>query len=510
MNPYDSGAREVPALFVIFGGLGDLSQRKLIPALYALHRDQKLAGELGIVLVDLKPLEEEAFHTLLWESMEKYTGKSPEEAQWQSFCQRLHYLATNLNTDVAAYETLKKYLEELDVEHGSQGNRIFYMAVNPSLFSVIVQDLHGAGMLENRQEEGAPWQRVMVEKPFGRSLESARELHDALAGMIPEEKIFRIDHYLGKEMLQNILAIRFSNTIFEALWNHQYIDHIQIHASEEIGIESRGAYYEQSGILRDMLQNHILQMLALVCMEPPVRLEAEHIRNEKVKVLQSIRMEPDSVLTRQIVTGQYGPGIKAETGDGASSDIAGYRQEPGVAEDSRTPTFIALKLHIDNFRWAGVPVYIRSGKRMKKRESVIVIVFKKLPGLAAYPMFDKLHANTLVIKIQPNEGMALQFNAKTPGNEFLVDKVDMDYCQACRFIHNSPEAYERLILGAMRNNKSLFTRWDELENAWRFTDHLQKYLENRKPPYPNYAAGTDGPEEAEYLISRDGRQWWGN
>lgn len=386
----------------------------------------------------------------------------------------------------------------MESEYLTRGNRLYYLAVAPEFFEGIIRNLKNNNMVC----KSIGWQRVMIEKPFGSSLETARILNSNISKLIPEEDIFRIDHYLGKEMIQNILAIRFGNSLFEPLWNANYIDNIQITSNELLGVENRGAYYEKSGILKDMLQNHLLQMLTMIAMEPPVDFDPESIRDEKVKVLRSLRPFTSASFKEDIVRGQYGPGTVNE------ATVVGYRQEERVSKESNTDTFIALKTYIDNFRFGGVPIYIRAGKRMDTKSTEIVIQFKKLAGINYYKEFDQIGNNLLVLKIQPEEGFFFQINAKKPGNDFKMEKVELDYCQSCKYINDSPEAYERLLLEAIRNNSSLFTRWDELEYSWKFIESIEKCYENNSTNYPNYAAGTTGPEESVHLIEKDGRQWW--
>jgi len=353
-------------------------------------------------------------------------------------------------------------------------------------------------MLENKSS----WQRIMVEKPFGTSLQMASELNEEMLRAVPEENIFRIDHYLGKEMVQNIIAIRFCNSIFESLWNHQYIDNIQIISTETIGIENRGSYYENAGILKDMLQSHILQMLSLICMEAPVDLKPESVRDEKVKVLKSLRLFDEAPNQSHIVVGQYGRGLVGE------HEAAAYREEAKVSPDSRTPTFIALKACVDNFRWGGVPIYIRAGKCLDKRVSEIVVQFKKLPGSGFFKEFAGTAPNVLVIRIQPSEGIYFHINAKKPGINFTIEEIGLDYCQTCKYDNNTPGTYERLILEAVRNNPSSFTRWDELEYSWKYVGSIERALAGREPEYPNYPSGSRGPKEADDMMEADGRSWW--
>jgi glucose-6-phosphate 1-dehydrogenase len=432
-------------------------------------------------------------------AVKSYSRFKVEDSAWAGFSSRIFYRQFDFTSDLKGYSDLNSFLCSLDRQFGINGNRVFYLAVAPGYFDTIVKSLYSQGMLEQK----ASWQRVMIEKPFGSGLDTARILNGRISEVLGEENIFRVDHYLGKEMIQNILTLRFANSLFEPLWNQHYIDNIQITSAETLGIEDRGGYYESSGILKDMLQNHLLQMLTLIAMEPPVRLEPKCIRDEKVKVLRSLRPF-DRSMAGDIVRGQYGEGfIKGVR-------AAGYREEEKVAADSDTDTFIAMKVFIDNFRWGGVPFYIRSGKRLNRKTTEIAIQFKKLPGTGLYRDFEQTGPNLLVFEIQPREGFFFRINAKKPGSDFLTEEVRMDYCQSCRVGINSPEAYERLLLECVKNNAALFTRWDELELSWQFVDGIEKVMQEIPHVYPNYAAGSRGPEEALELMRRDGRVWWDN
>lgn len=484
-------------VFVIFGGTGDLAKKKLIPALFKLSSDGKLPEGFTVVSVGRQDLAEAAYRKSMEENVLQLPGKTFSQEQWDQFQQKLFYKRCEL-TDSEDYKELNAFLMAIDQKFHTQGNRIFYLAVAPDLVQSIIYNLNGSKMVENKTS----WQRLMLEKPFGNSLAEAKKLNEEIMKLFSEDKVFRIDHYLGKEMVQNIAAIRFSNSIFESLWNYKYIDHIQIISSESIGIENRGAYYESAGILRDMLQNHILQMLSLICMEPPLDLNPQAIRDEKVKILKSLRLYDKASIQSDVVFGQYGKGMIEK------NEISGYREEMHVALDSTTPTFAALKVYVDNFRWGGVPFYIQAGKRMEKRESEIVIQFKKLPGTEFYKGFENALPNKLVVKIQPMEGIFFQINTKEPGDTDDITRAEMDYCQECKYKRNSLEAYERLLMEALRNNTSLFTRWDELEHSWAFIENIEKNIADKEFEYPNYAAGTNGPKEALELIRKDGRMWW--
>ncbi|MGI6333335.1 MAG: glucose-6-phosphate dehydrogenase [Saccharofermentanales bacterium] len=489
-------------IFIIFGGTGDLTHRKLLPALYKLQKHELLPDNFAVVSVGRRDKTDEGYREEAVASIQGSRKDASEEAVdpdiLNRLIQRIYYRRVNFDDDHTAYRALQTCLEQLDRQYKTNGSRLFFLAVAPEYFGVIVTRLKERGMLNNRHG----WQRVMIEKPFGSNLKTARELNRTITDALPESHIFRIDHYLGKEMIQNIMALRFGNSLFEPLWNHHYIDNIQITSNEMLGVESRGGYYEKAGICRDMLQNHLLQMLALVAMEPPVNLEPESIRDEKVKVLRALRPFNVDSAKQDIIRGQYGPGLRA------GQPVPGYRDEERVDQNSMTDTFIALKAHVDNFRWAGVPFYIRAGKRMNRRVTQIVIEFKKLPGIEFFDNFKNQNPNLLVVEIQPNEGLFFQINAKKPGNELIMERIDLNYTQSSWVQTNSPEAYERLILEALRDNKSLFTRWDELEHSWQFVDSIENSFKHFTPDFPNYTAGSQGPMAALDLLRRDGRRWW--
>ncbi len=490
--------RELSSIFVIFGGTGDLTKRKLIPAIFSLMHENKLPENFTIVSIGRQEKTNEQYREEMHESAKKFCRFSLNDKLWEDFSKRIFYKNFDFTTDNKGYKDLDSFLEGVETKYSTGGRRLYYLAVAPEFFEEIIKNLKNNNMVC----KSTGWQRIMIEKPFGSSLKTARILNHNISKLIPEGDIFRIDHYLGKEMIQNILAIRFGNSLFEPLWNANYIDNIQITSNELLGVENRGAYYENAGILKDMLQNHLLQMLTMIAMEPPVDLDPESIRDEKVKVLRSLRPFTVESVKEDIVRGQYGEG------DVDGVKVLGYRQEERVSKKSNTDTFIALKTYIDNFRFGGVPIYIRAGKRMDTKSTEIVIQFKKLAGINYYKEFNQIGHNLLVLKIQPQEGFFFQINAKKPGNDFKMEKVELDYCQSCKYVNDSPEAYERLLLEAIRNNSSLFTRWDELEHSWKFIESIEKGFENNISNYPNYAAGTSGPEGALNLIKRDGRQWW--
>ena len=483
-------------LFVIFGATGDLAQRKLYPALYNLLIEGRLPEDFAIVGTGRRFETREAFINMVDESVSRFSRRK-EPLFKDRFHRMLHYFRMDF-ANAAGFARLASFLTKLEETLQSQGNRVYFLAVAPEQFGPITEQLRSNGMVRYSPDT---WQRLMVEKPFGRNLESARTLNDKISALFPEENIFRIDHYLGKEMLQNLVAIRFANSLFEPLWNNRFIDNVQISVTETEGIGTRVSYYETAGALRDVVQNHLLQMLTLTAMEPPVNLSAQAIRNEKVKVLQAIKPMTPSEIRVNVVRGQYAAG----TSEGRA--VVGYRDEEGVSPTSTTETFVAMRLFVQNFRWAGVPFYLRTGKRLARRSAQVIIEFKSMPGVLYFETEPRLRPNLLVIKVQPEEGVALQFNAKKMGATEGVVPVRMDFCQHCELPHNSPEAYERLIADAIRGDTTLFTRWDEVEYQWRFIDTIIKTWQDTEPGFPNYEAGTWGPEEAEALLRRDGRRW---
>ncbi|TYQ16915.1 UNVERIFIED_CONTAM: glucose-6-phosphate 1-dehydrogenase [Acetivibrio alkalicellulosi] len=476
--------------FVVFGGTGDLTKRKLIPALFSLMKEERLSDKFSVVLVGRRDKDLNDYKKELLECVKTYSRCNAKNDEWELFSEKIVYCKFDFIDEDNGYDKLANILSFYE-------NRIFYLAVAPEFFESIIRRLKEHKLIERK----TGFQRIMIEKPFGYSLESARKLNEDITKIIPEKKIFRVDHYLGKDMIQNILSIRFGNSIFEPLWNQNYIDNIQIISTETIGVESRGAYYDNTGIIKDMLQNHILQMLALVAMEPPVNLEPESIRNEKVKVLNALRPFDKKSAMENIVRGQYDRGIVN------GEEVLAYREEERVDKGSNTDTFIALKINVDNFRWAGVPFYIKAGKRLDRKGTEIIIQFKRLPGINFYSSLKNSKPDLLVIRVQPEEGLFFQINAKRPGSD-IIEPVKMDYCQSCRIDYNSPEAYERIILEAIRNNSAIFTRWDELEYSWSFEKSIRDSFEGVIEKYPNYASGSNGPSKATELLKREGRIWW--
>jgi glucose-6-phosphate 1-dehydrogenase len=486
-----------PGIIVIFGASGDLTARKLVPALYDLAAQRRLPMEFAVVGISRTEMSHEEYRERLRGALEKYRSGEVSEDVWESFSKGIFYLPGD-SKKPETYEELKGFLKQLDEERGTSGNRIYYLSSSPSLFSTIVERLGEAGMSE---ETDGSYARLVVEKPFGRDLESAKKLNEEIRRYFDERQIYRIDHYLGKDTVQNILALRFSNGIFEPIWNQHYVDHVQITVAEDIGVETRGAFYEEAGALRDIVQNHVMQVLCLTAMEPPVTFDAESVREEKVKVLKAVRPIPEDEVEAYAVRGQY------ERGWIFGEEVKGYREEDDVAPDSLTETFVALKLFVDNWRWAGAPFYIRAGKRLPKKATEIAIQFRPTP----HTMFTRgetrgLEPNVLVIRIQPEEGISLKIGAKVPGSGFEVSSVNMDLLYGTAFLEEAPDAYQRLLLDLMLGDPTLFIRADEAEGAWSILEPVMRaWAESEE--IPTYPAGTWGPEEADELLRRDGREW---
>ncbi|SFH24980.1 glucose-6-phosphate 1-dehydrogenase [Desulfotomaculum arcticum] len=496
LEPHTDNFADNSCILVIFGGTGDLAHRKLMPALYNLLCQNQLPPNLAIVALGRRDIASDEYNYGVYESIIKFARFDLEETNWSQLRDKIYYKKLNF-TDSSDFVELKTFLDKLEQKHGTGGNRIYYLAVAPEFFNVITQRLNDNGMAKNQ----GSWQRVVIEKPFGRDLPSAQKLNRVITGVFSERNTYRIDHYLGKEMLQNIMVIRFANMLFEPIWNNQFIDNVQITSCETVGVGSRGNYYEQSGALRDMVQNHMLQLLTLTAIEPPASLDTESIRDEKVKVLRSLEQFSPNDAFKNVVRGQYGPGYID------NEPVSGYRQEKNVSPTSGTETFVAFKANIHSFRWANVPFYIRTGKRAPVKSTEIIIQFKPLPRVLYARLFGQLNPNLLVIKIQPKEGVFFQFNAKKPGTESIIVPVQMDFCQNCRLDNNSPEAYERLLFDILRGDSTLFARWDEVEYSWRFVDNIASAWQEQQPEFPNYAAGSTGPAAAQTLLARDGREW---
>ncbi len=499
-NPLRAGVRlektAEPCVVVIFGATGDLTRRKLVPALYSLMQQRLLPAEFAVLGFSRPEMSDEEFRAHMKEAFMQHGDKeSFDEAVWESFASGLFYMSGDF-ADKAAFEALRGRLELIDREHATESNRIFYLSTAPSFFALIAEQLGNVGL--NRSDG---WTRIIVEKPFGQNLESAHRLNQDLAAVFHEEQVYRIDHYLGKETVQNLLVFRFANSIFEPLWNRQYIDHVQITNAEAIGVEGRGAYYEEAGVVRDMIQNHVFQITSLIAMEPPASLSARSVRDEKFKAMQAVRPIPESRVDEYAVRGQYSAGYVL--GD----KVPGYREEPGVNAESSTETFAALKLYFDNWRWAGVPFYIRSGKRLPKRVTEIAIEFKAVPHRLFTDGDEPLEPNVLVIRIQPNEGITLRFGAKLPGQMMRIRWVNMDFRYGSSFGVHTPEAYERLLLDCILGDSTLYARRDMVERGWEIVMPVLEAWKRSAPQFPNYESGTWGPKAAFDLIERDGRHW---
>ena len=484
-----------PCVMVIFGASGDLTKRKLIPALYNLAKDNLLSREFALVGFARPEMSHEQFREKCSEELTQFATGQVDPDLWHWFARRLYYVSGDFS-DPAAYQTLKAVLAEADREHGTRGNYFYYLATAPGFFSICIHQVGDAGLFD---EDNGHWRRVIIEKPFGRDFDTARALNVDIKKVLEEHQIYRIDHYLGKETVQNILAFRFSNGIFEPVWNRNYIDHIQITAAETVGVETRGGYYETAGTLRDMLPNHLFQLVCLTAMEPPVSFDANVVRDKQAEILKAIQPFHDRDVLLRTVRGQYG----------ASHGKPGYRQEPLVSPGSRTETFIGIKLFIDNWRWADVPFYVRTGKRMPKRVTEIVVQFKRAPFvLFRKTAVDKLEPNRLVLHLQPDEGISLSFGAKIPGPVVRLGEVDMAFNYADYFNVAPQTGYERLMYDCMLGDATLFQRSDMVEAAWNIVAPVQNVWGALEPrEFPNYAAGTWGPEEADELLVKDGRRW---
>jgi glucose-6-phosphate 1-dehydrogenase len=498
-----TGERELePCSIVIFGASGDLSRRMLLPALYNLALDRHLPPRFTVTGFARTEWTDEEFRAEARKSVVDHSRRPLDPAVWESFASNLHYIAGDY-ADVGAYSRLNDRLAAAQVGHGTGPNCLFYLALPPTAFDDVITGV-ALGPYGRSQNEGGGWSRVIVEKPFGTDLDSAEELNSLVHKAFRESDVYRIDHYLGKETVQNILVFRFANSLLEPVWNRRYIDHVQITVAESLGVETRGGYYDGSGALRDMVQNHMLQLLALVTMEPPIAYNGRSVRDEKVKVLQAVRpISPRDVRTAT-VRGQYSSGWVA------AEEVPSYRDEADVPDRSSTETFVALKLLVDSWRWAEVPFYLRTGKRLPKRATEIAITFKRMPHLLFAEAIDVpyLEPNVLSIRIQPNEGMNLKFLTKAPGSPLRIRPANMDFLYGASFLAQAPSAYETLLLDAFRGDTTLFTRADEVAAAWSIVDPIMRGWESLPPPkFPNYEAGAWGPAEADQLIERDGRTW---
>ncbi len=496
-----------PFALVIFGASGDLSKRKLIPALYQLQAAGYMPERYAVVGFSRTPMSDEQYRDAMLKELHPRGGDGASVGADDPLVSSLYYQPGN-NDDRATFVQLRERLDRLDAELNLQGNRLFYLSVAPEFFPVILRNLADAGLIRARGD--ASWSRVIIEKPFGTDLASARDLNRIVTDVLDESQIYRIDHYLGKETVQNILSFRFGNAIFEPLFNQKYVDHVQISVAETLGMEGRrGAYYDHAGALRDMVQNHMLQLLCLIAMEPPPALDAQSIRDEKVKVLRTLPALTPKEVGAATVRGQYG------VGEWDGQVVKGYRQEEGVDPKSVTETYVALKVRIDNWRWAGVPFLLRTGKRLPKRVSEIAVQFKQPPLRLFHEVggdddFTPAHAsaNLLVMRIQPNEGISLSFACKRPGMRIQLEEVNMDFFYGEAFQDRSPEAYERLLLDALRGDASLFTRSDEVDYAWRFITSIHEGWARLPPPkFPNYYPFTNGPDEANRLFDFSEAGW---
>ena len=482
------------SLLILFGATGDLANRKLYPSLYRLYKKGKIAKNFAVLGVARRELTDEQYQLNIKKSIVSEID-NVKDCDLNPFVTHFKYHSHDVS-DAASYTALKQLAEQMDQTFNLEGNRLFYLAMAPEFFGIITQFLKSEGLTDT-----AGYKRVIIEKPFGHNFETAKSLNDMIRAAFEEEEIYRIDHYLGKEMVQNIEVIRFSNALFEPLWNNRYISNIQITSSETLGVEERGRYYDNSGALRDMVQNHMLQMVALLAMEPPISLTTDDIRSEKVRVLRSLRKYTDQEIQQYFVRGQYDRD--------ESNLLSAYREEPMVEKDSNTETYVAGKIMIDNFRWAGVPFYIRTGKRMSAKSTKIVVQFKDIPMNLYYQPKEALNPNLLVIHIQPDEGITLHLNVKKSGQKEETKPIHLHFSNRNINGMNTPEAYEMLIYDGMRGDATNFTHWEEVALSWKFVDRISQVWENtREQDFPNYLSGSMGPKKADELVERDNHIWW--
>lgn len=499
-DPLRFERRVPPCAIVIFGANGDLTKRKLLPALYRLAYERRIPQNFAMVGNSRTPMSDEDFRQKMKESVEKFIENSPfDESVWESFEQTLYYVAGDLK-DTNCYQAIQKKLAEAEQRNQTGDNVLYYLSTQPSYYEIVIEQLGKHGM--NR---GKGWRRIVIEKPFGHDLASAHKLNQQTHDVFPEEDVYRIDHYLGKETVQNILAFRFGNGIFEPLWNRRYVNNVQITAAESIGVEGRGAYYQEAGALRDMIQNHLLQVMATVTMEPPAVFDATSVRDERAKLLRAIRVMKPEQVPLYAVAGQYGP---AKIG---GQQVPGFRQEEGVDPEAQTDTYAAATFFVDNWRWAGVPFYIRSGKRMPKRVTDIAIQFNA-PPLALFQQETRMgprapRPNLLVLRIQPEEGISLRFLSKSPGSGMRVRPVSMDFNYGSSFGERSPSAYETLLVDVMTGDPTLYTRQDMVEASWKVVQPILDVWQKQKFHFPNYDAGTWGPKESDEMLARQGHVW---
>ncbi|MBL8696369.1 MAG: glucose-6-phosphate dehydrogenase [Planctomycetes bacterium] len=492
--------RAEPCTVVIFGASGDLTKRKLLPALYNLALDGLLPNPAAIVGVARRPVSHDDFRSQMREAMGQFSRRRLASAEvWDRVAAGLYYVPGEFS-EQSAFVRLRESLEQIEKERGLPGNRLFYLAIPPEQIATVVKQLGAAGLVSR---ESRPWSRVIVEKPFGTDLASGQRLNAELGSVLREDQIYRIDHYLGKETVQNLLVFRFANGIFEPIWNQKYVDQVQITVAETVGVESRAGYFDKAGITRDIIQNHVLQLLSLVAMEPPVALDADAVRDEKVKVLRALRPIRAESVASETARAQYGAGALS------GKAVPAYTSEPGVPAASATETYAAIRCYVDNWRWSGVPFYLRAGKRLARRATEISIQFKSPPhSLFRGPASSRMEPNVLAVRIQPDEGISLRFTSKVPGPSPTLQPVRMDFLYGTSFGVEPPEAYERLLLDSMVGDSTLFTRSDEVEQAWRFvTPILEGWQQLGAHGVDSYPAGSWGPRSADDLIAHDGRSW---
>ena len=494
-NPLVEGLERVPVhptTLVIFGGTGDLAHRKLLPAIYNLAHEGALPERFNLIAVSRSDIPGDDYRAMARESIEKYSRRPPDPQVLEKLLEQVRYVPGTFDLD-SVFDQLEDELAKFDDEAGLAFSRIFYLSTAPKFFALIVKKLGEHGLDQHDEADV----RVVIEKPFGTRLAEAQELNRQVLSVLDESQVYRIDHYLGKETVQNVLAFRFANGMFEPIWNRNFIDYVQITASEDLGIGRRADYYDHAGALRDLVQNHMLQLMTLLCMEPPVTFDADEVRDEKVKVLHAVAPPPPDAVVRARYTAGMAEGKEA----------VGYVEEEGVPEDSRTETYVALRLEVDNWRWAGVPIYLRTGKRLARKITEIAVTLKPVPHLAfAAEGSVGVQPNQLILTVQPNEGVSLSLSAKIPGTRLRIRPVNMEFLYGTSFLSQSPEAYERLILDAMRGDATLFTRNDEVEAQWRIIDPILETWDHDDQPLAEYPAGTRGPDEAERILA-PGHRW---